>query len=92
VSGHVLAMPEPPDEGVEELLERLRVARGYRDDAVDLLERLQGILHDPEEESIALERRLHLMVEIDLAERRLIRWGVRIERLETRARAMGLRS
>lgn len=89
MSRAVLPMPEPPDEGLTELRERLVVARRYRDDAADVLHWLRVELEDPEKPPRAPERRLHLTIEVDLAERRLIRWGVRIERLEARARSMG---
>jgi hypothetical protein len=85
-------MPEPPDETLEDLQERLRAARQYRDDAANLLVRLRAHQTDNAadvEELPAPERRLYLTIEIDLAERRLIRWGVRIERLAAIARAMG---
>ena len=79
MSATVLPMPEPPDEDLHDLVERLVIARRYRDDAADVLYRLRFQLEEPD--GWHPEQRLHLSIEVDLAERRLIRWGVRIERL-----------
>lgn len=85
-----LPLPEPPADDIDEVLERLHWARAYRDDATNTLSWLRTALAELEPED-PVERRHHLVIEINLAESRLIRWGVHIERLSKRAQALGLR-
>jgi hypothetical protein len=84
-----LPLPEPPTEDVADLTDRLTAARIYRDDAARTLALLR---RDLAEDADGSERRTMLVIEVDLGERRLLRWGMHIERLEARARARGIRS
>jgi ribosomal protein L13E len=78
---------EPPADEVLEVQERLTAARMYRNDAARLLQLLR---REFDVAGDVTERRTHLGIEVDLAERRLARWDEHVERLQSRARALGL--
>lgn len=78
---------EPPADDVADVLDRLTAARMYRNDAARLLSLLRRELGADVD---VAERRTYLGIEIDLAERRVTRWAEIVERLEIRARSLGI--